>query len=39
VIEEAHSIISTENDEPHKDAYQIVVQGKENEILESKEYP
>jgi hypothetical protein len=39
MIEEAHSIISTEPDEAHKEVYQIVVRGKENEILVRKEYP
>ncbi|MGD6843937.1 hypothetical protein ACQCVH_15610 [Bacillus infantis] len=38
MIEEAHSIISTAT-EPRKDVYQIVVRGKENEVLERKEYP
>jgi hypothetical protein len=39
MIEKAHSIISTATDEAHKEVYQIVVRGRENEILERKEYP
>ncbi|MGD6877053.1 hypothetical protein [Bacillus infantis] len=39
MIDEAHSIISTANDEAHKEVYQIVVRGMENEVLERKEYP